>query len=108
MNVQIWNAENLSLTEMREFVQASQQIEFNGQGQQEIYAWVQQTLVEQEYFRQRRSSPALPKASDCDKARTGSTSPEIAAPGSGRAAEGFDNQAEVVRFSVESSAPRNS
>ena len=52
--MQMWNAENLSLTEMREFLQASQQIEFNGQGRQQIYAWVQQTLVEQEYFRQRK------------------------------------------------------
>ena len=50
----MWNAESLSLTEMTEFVQASQQIEFNGQSRREIYAWVQQTLVEQEYFRQRK------------------------------------------------------
>ena len=46
------NAERLSLAAMSEFVQASQEIEFNGQNRQEIYAWVQQTLVEQEYFRQ--------------------------------------------------------
>ena len=54
MNVLIWTAENLSLTEMREFVQASQQIDFNGQSRLRIYARVQQTLVEQEYFRQRK------------------------------------------------------
>ena len=46
------NAERLSLAAMSEFVQASQEIEFKGQNRQEIYAWVQQTLVEQEYFRQ--------------------------------------------------------
>jgi hypothetical protein len=65
MNVQMWNAESLSLIEMTEFVQASQQIEFNGQGRQEIYGWVQQTLVEQEYFRQRKKHRGVIRAYLC-------------------------------------------
>ena len=60
--MQMWNAESLSLTEMREFVQASHQIEFNGQSRQQIYGWVQQTLVQQEYFRQRKKHRGVIRA----------------------------------------------
>jgi hypothetical protein len=62
MKVQMRNAERLSLAEMAEFVQASHQIEFHGQNRQEIYAWVQQTLVEQEYFRQRKKHRGVIRA----------------------------------------------
>lgn len=56
------NAESLSLAEMAKFVQASQEIDFDGQSRQEIYAWVQQTVVEQEYFRQRKKHRGVIRA----------------------------------------------
>lgn len=56
------NAERLSLAEMAEFVQASREIGFDGQSRPEIYAWVQQMLVEQEYFRQRKKDRGVVRA----------------------------------------------
>ena len=43
--MQMRNAERLSLAEMAEFIQASQEIEFDGENRQEIYAWVQVTVI---------------------------------------------------------------
>lgn len=62
MQVEVRNAERLSLTEIEEFLQASRAIGFDGQSRAEIYAWVQQTLVEQEYFRQRKKDRGLVRA----------------------------------------------
>ena len=46
------NAEALSTGQISEFLKGSQGIEFAGQSREEIYAWIQRTLVAQEYHRQ--------------------------------------------------------
>lgn len=45
------NAENLTHSQISEFLKASETIEFAGQGRAEVYDWVQKTLVAQEYAR---------------------------------------------------------
>ena len=46
------NTEVLSPAQMAEFLAASQGVEFVGQSRREVYGWVQQILVAQEYGRQ--------------------------------------------------------
>ena len=48
------NAESLSQAQISEFLKAREGIEFAGQGRAEVYGWVQQMLVNQEYARQER------------------------------------------------------
>ena len=50
--MQMQNAETLSPDRIREFLNLSREIEFTAQNQAEVYAWVQRTLVAQEYARQ--------------------------------------------------------
>ncbi len=50
MQVQIRNAETLTLIEMAEFVRASREIQFAGASRPEIYHWVEKTLGEQDYL----------------------------------------------------------
>jgi hypothetical protein len=52
MHMQMQNAETLSPDRIREFLNLSREIEFTAQNQAEVYAWVQRTLVAQEYARQ--------------------------------------------------------
>ena len=44
------NAESLEPEAIGAFLEASQKIEFAGQSQEEIYSWVKETLIQQEYF----------------------------------------------------------
>jgi len=50
--MQMQNAETLSPDRIREFLKLSREIEFTAQNRAEVYAWVQRTLVAQEYARQ--------------------------------------------------------
>ena len=50
--MQMQNAETLSPDRIREFLNLSREIEFTAQNRAEVYAWVQRTLVAQEYARQ--------------------------------------------------------
>jgi transposase InsO family protein len=43
------NAENLTQTQIQEFLKGSRTIEFGGQNRAELYGWVQRVLVAQEY-----------------------------------------------------------
>lgn len=52
MQIRMQNAEALSTGQISEFLKGSQGIEFAGQGREEIYAWIERTLVAQEYHRQ--------------------------------------------------------
>ena len=45
------NAEGLSPAQMSQFLAGSQAIEFRGQSREEVYGWVQQILMQQEYLR---------------------------------------------------------
>jgi hypothetical protein len=49
----------LSLQQIREFLQASDEIYFKGKGRAEIYAWVARTLRQQRYGRQDRAAKGL-------------------------------------------------
>src|ERR1035438_7527104 len=54
MHIRMRNAESLSQAQISEFLKASEGIRFAGQGRAEVYGWVQQMLVNQEYARQER------------------------------------------------------
>ena len=53
------DGKTLSLEQIREFVQASDEIRFKGQGRAEIYGWVARTLRQQRYSRQDRAAKGL-------------------------------------------------
>jgi hypothetical protein len=40
----------LAREQIDEFLKASTEIDFTGQGRSQVYAWIAATLVEQEYF----------------------------------------------------------
>ena len=48
------NAEDLSPSQIGEFLKASEGIDFSGASRAEAYGWIQRTLIEQEYGRQRK------------------------------------------------------
>lgn len=50
--MEVQKAACLSLSQMAAFLASSQEIHFSGQNREQVYAWVEQTLVKQEYFRQ--------------------------------------------------------
>ena len=43
------NAESLSQGQIEQFLEGSEEIDFVGQGRAEVYAWVQEVLVSQEF-----------------------------------------------------------
>ncbi len=53
------HGERLSPQQMGEFLRASEAVRFAGQNRAEVYAWVQETLLRQEYFRQRKKQRGL-------------------------------------------------
>jgi transposase InsO family protein len=56
------NAENLSPTQIGEFLKASEGIDFAGASRAEAYGWIQRTLIEQEYGRQRKKERGVIRA----------------------------------------------
>lgn len=48
-----------SLDQVREVVKANQALQFSGQGREEVYAWVERTLVRHEYARLRKPDKGL-------------------------------------------------
>jgi len=48
------NAESLSQGQIQQFLESSGEIDFVGQGRGDVYAWVQQVLVPQEFARMRK------------------------------------------------------
>ena len=56
------NAESLSPAQIRAFLQANQEIDFTGQSRAEVYAWVQRTLVSQEYGSQNKPAKGILRA----------------------------------------------
>jgi transposase InsO family protein len=49
----------LSLEQVRAFLEASEEIRFEGRNRKEIYYWVKQTLIEQQYQVQRKAEKGL-------------------------------------------------
>ena len=74
--MQMQNAETLSPDRIREFLNLSREIEFTAQNQAEVYAWVQRTLVAQEYARQGKKRRGMLRA--YIKKTTGLSLPQIA------------------------------
>ena len=60
--MQMQNAETLSPDGIREFLKLSREIEFTAQNRAEVYAWVQRTLVAQEYARQGKKRRGMLRA----------------------------------------------
>ncbi|MDP2999873.1 MAG: hypothetical protein Q8N47_20480, partial [Bryobacterales bacterium] len=60
--MQMQNAETLSPDGIREFLNLSREIEFTAQNRAEVYAWVQRTLVAQEYAQQGKKRRGILRA----------------------------------------------
>jgi len=56
------HGESLSPQQMGEFLRGSEALRFAGQSRAEVYAWVQETLLRQEYFRQGKQQRGLIRA----------------------------------------------
>jgi len=52
MQIRMQSAEALTAEQIQEFLSGSKDIEFAGQDRCEVYAWIQRTLVAQEYHKQ--------------------------------------------------------
>ena len=59
MNISVRQAEKLSLEEVGRFVAASEGIRFEGQDRGQVYGWVEQVLVGQQYARQGKAARGL-------------------------------------------------
>jgi len=53
------NTEQLSLEQIRAFLQGSQEVRFEATQRGEVYSWVRRTLCHQEYSKQKRSAKGL-------------------------------------------------
>src|ERR1700694_4955816 len=62
MYIQMRNAEDLSPSQIGEFLKASEGIDFSGASRTEAYAWIQRTLIQQEYGRQRKKERGVIRA----------------------------------------------
>ncbi len=56
------NGERLGLEQIRAFLQASEEVRFEARHRNEVYAWVTQTLGEQDYWKQPRATKGLLRA----------------------------------------------
>jgi hypothetical protein len=55
-------AESLDAEAIGAFLEASEGIEFSGQNREEIYGWVEATLIKQEYFAQSKKRRGILRA----------------------------------------------
>jgi transposase InsO family protein len=54
LRISVRNGERLSLEQIRAFLEASEEIEFEAADRKEVYQWITRTLCEQEYWKQGR------------------------------------------------------
>ncbi len=59
MNISVHEAEKLSLEAIGRFVEASEEIRFEGADRSQVYGWVERLLVGQEYGIQGKSARGL-------------------------------------------------
>jgi transposase InsO family protein len=59
LNISVHEAEKLSLEAIGRFVEAIEDIRFTGQGRQQVYGWLEQVLVQQEYCQQGKAARGL-------------------------------------------------
>lgn len=69
------NAEELSATEIGEFLKGTAGVDFAGQSRVEVYAWLKTRLVQQEYFRQDKRRRGFIRAYLCKL--TGLSVPQV-------------------------------
>jgi transposase InsO family protein len=56
LNISVHEAEKLSLEAIGRFVEASEDIQFEGESRQQVYGWVEQLLIRQEYSQQGKAA----------------------------------------------------
>ena len=59
VNIRMHDAEKLSLEAMGRFVEASEKIRFEGENRRQLYGWVEQVLVGQQYAHLGKASRGL-------------------------------------------------
>lgn len=59
MNISVHEAEKLSLEAIGRFVEASEEIRFEGANRRQVYGWVEGVLVQQEYLQQGKAARGL-------------------------------------------------
>lgn len=59
VNISVHQAEKLSLGGIRRFIEASEEICFEGQKREQVYGWVERVLLEQEYAQQGKAARGL-------------------------------------------------
>ena len=59
LNVSVQNGERLSLEQVRAFLEATDEVRFEGVERAEVYAWLSGTLCEQEYWKQAKAAKGL-------------------------------------------------
>lgn len=64
----MYEAEKLSLEAMGRFVEASEELRFEGENRHRVYGWVEQLLVRQEYAQQGKESRGPSIGKDLDAA----------------------------------------
>jgi transposase InsO family protein len=59
VNVSVQQAEKLTLEGIRRFVEASEELRFEGHKREQVYAWVERVLCQQEYAQQGKAARGL-------------------------------------------------
>jgi len=67
----VHEAEKLSLEQIESFLNASQEILFEGETQKQIYHWIEQVLGRQKYHQQSRQARGLLRSSEDDEPEPG-------------------------------------
>jgi transposase InsO family protein len=59
LNIRVHESEKLSLEAIGRFVEASEDLRFEGENRHQVYGWVEQVLVQQEYAQQGKAARGL-------------------------------------------------
>ena len=59
VNIRMDDAEKLSLEAIGRFVEASEELRFEGENRQQVYGWVERVLVQQEFAQQGKAARGL-------------------------------------------------
>jgi hypothetical protein len=59
LKVSVQNGERLSLEQIRVFLEATNEVQFEAAERGEVYAWISRTLCEQEYWKQSKATKGL-------------------------------------------------
>ena len=59
MKISVGNGERLGLEQIRAFLEASDEMEFEAAERGEVYGWLTRTLCEQQYWKQAREIKGL-------------------------------------------------